>query len=70
MRTLILLTLLGFVLAFSLAIPFNGDTAEAYDAESNDLARDFQGEGNEGYEKNVACLPVSDSFPKKIIAYQ
>ena len=48
MRTLILLALLGFVLSFSLAIPFNGDTAEAYDAESNDLARDFQGEVNEG----------------------
>ena len=48
MRTLILLALLGFVLAFGLAIPFNGDTAEAYDAESNDLARDFQGEVNEG----------------------
>ena len=43
------MALLGFVLAFSLAIPFNGDTAEAYDnAESNDLARDFQGEVNEG----------------------
>ena len=48
MRTLILLALLGFVLAFSLAIPFKGDTAEAYDAETNDLARDFQGEVNEG----------------------
>ena len=47
MRTLILLASLGFVLAFSLAIPFNGDTAEAYDAESKDLARDFQGEVNE-----------------------
>ena len=44
--------MLGFVLAFSLAIPFNGDTAEAYDAESNNLARDFQGEVNEGWEKN------------------
>ena len=48
MRTLILLALLGFVLAFSLAIPFNGDTAEVYDAESNNLAKDFQGEVNEG----------------------
>ena len=43
-----LLALLGFVLAFSLAIPFNGGTAEAYDAESNDLARDFQEKVNEG----------------------
>ena len=48
MRTLILLALLGFALAFSLAIPFNGGTAEAYDAESNDLARDFQGDVNDG----------------------
>ena len=69
MRTLILLALLGFVLAFSLAIPFNGDTAEAYDAESNDLARDVQTDEKEGKEKNEACLPVSDRFPKKIIAY-
>ena len=37
MKTLILLALLGFVLALSLAIPFNGDTAEAYDAESTIL---------------------------------
>ena len=48
MRTLILLALLGLVLAFSLAIPLNKGTAEAYDAESNDLARDFQGDVNEG----------------------
>ena len=48
MRTLILLALLGFVLAFSLAIPFNGDTADIYDAESNDLARDVQTDEREG----------------------
>ena len=40
MKTLILLALLGFALAFSLAIPFNGDTAKAYNVESNDLAWD------------------------------
>ena len=49
MKTLILLALLGFVLALSLAIPFNGDTAEEYDAESNDdLARDVQADEKEG----------------------
>ena len=48
MKTLILLALLGFVLALSWAIPFNGDTAEAYDAESNDLARNLQADENEG----------------------
>ena len=48
MKTLILLALLGFVLALSLAIPFNGDTAEAYDAESNDFARDVQADEKEG----------------------
>ena len=48
MKTLILLALLGFVLALSLAIPFNGDTAEAYDAESKDLAREVQADEKEG----------------------
>ena len=48
MKTLILLALLGFVLALSLAIPFNGDTAEAYYAESNEFARDVQADENEG----------------------
>ena len=48
MKTLILLALLGFVLALSLAIPFNGDTSEAYNAEINDLARDVQGDEKEG----------------------
>ena len=48
MKTLILLALLGFVLALSLAIPFKKDTAEAYDAESNDLARDLQADEKEG----------------------
>ena len=43
-----LLALLGFVLALSLAIPFNGDTAEIYDAESNDLAREVQADEKEG----------------------
>lgn len=47
MKTLLLLALLGFVLAFSLAIPYNGDTAEAYKAERNDLARDVQADEND-----------------------
>ena len=47
MRTLILLALFGFVLAFSLAIPFNEDTAEAYDAERNELERDIQADDDE-----------------------
>ena len=48
MKTLFLLALFGFVLALSLAIPFNGDTAEVYNAESNDLARDVQADEKEG----------------------
>jgi len=47
MKTLILLALLGFVLAFSLAIPFKEDTAEAYDAERNELERDIQADEDE-----------------------
>ena len=47
MKTLVLLALLGFVLAFSLAIPFNEDTAEAYNAERNELERDFQADEDE-----------------------
>ena len=48
MKTLILLAFLGFVLTLSLAIPFNGDTAEVYNAESNDLAKDVQADEKEG----------------------
>ncbi|XP_073235546.1 uncharacterized protein [Porites lutea] len=47
MKTLILLALLGFVLAFSLAIPFKEDTAEAYDAERNEVERDIQADEDE-----------------------
>ncbi|CAH3141434.1 unnamed protein product, partial [Porites lobata] len=53
MKTLILLALLGFVMALSLAIPFNGDTAEAYYAESNDFARDVQADEKEGSNKDM-----------------
>ena len=56
MKTLILLALLCFAQALSLAIPFNGDTAEVYNAESNDLARDVQADEKEGKERNVACF--------------
>jgi len=40
--------LLGFVLALSLAIPFNGDIAEVYNAKSNDPARDVQADEKDG----------------------
>ena len=61
MKTLILLALLGFVLALSLAIPFNGDTAEAYDAESNDLARDVQADEKSAWTSLARSLLKRDT---------
>ena len=66
MKTLFLLALLGFVLAFSLAIPFNGDTSDAYNAEINDLARDFQPDEKEGCETDVACYILLIYFQTKL----
>ena len=70
MKTLILLAFHGFVLALSLAIPFNGDTAEAYNAESNDLARDVQADGQRRVRKKRNLFyTVTDRLSKRIIAY-
>ena len=66
MKTLFLSALLGFVLAFSLAIPFNGDTSEAYNAEINDLARDVQPDEKEGCETDVACYMLLIYFQRKL----
>lgn len=48
MKTLILLTLVGYVLAFSLALPFNENAEKSMNNEMNEIANEFQAEQREG----------------------
>lgn len=48
MKTLILLALVGYALAFSLALPFNENAEKTINDEMNEIANDFQAEQREG----------------------
>ena len=49
MKTLILLALVGYALAFSLALPFNENAEKTINNyEMNEIANDFQAEQREG----------------------
>ena len=48
MKTLILLALVGYALAFSLALPFNENAEKTNNNEMNEIANDFQAEQREG----------------------
>ena len=48
MKTLILLTLVGYVLALSLALPFNENAEISINNEMNEIANEFQAEQREG----------------------
>ena len=48
MKTLILLALVGFALAFSLALPFNENADKSSNHELSEVANEFQEEQREG----------------------
>ena len=47
-KALILLALVGFALAFSLALPFNENAEKSSNHELNEIANEFQEEQREG----------------------
>ena len=48
MKTLILLALVGYALAFSLALPFNENAEKSINNGMNEIADEFQAEQREG----------------------
>ncbi|KAM7434669.1 hypothetical protein ABFA07_015297 [Porites harrisoni] len=60
MKTLILLTLVGYVLAFSLALPFNENAEKSINNEMNEIANEFQAEQREGDGELTYVLDEDD----------